>query len=545
MIAPQTNITLLKVPIQIDNINQLTFSNSQNQFNYFNSLSKLTYDKCTYQRKDNVIRFETNPDSIDGLSYEDLLEYNYCMYQNEKYSNKWFYAFITDITYQNDGRTDLTIKTDVWQTWCFDIQYKMSFVEREIIKKSDDVVGAYTYPENLETGEYLVNGTYTDSNLNDRFSDLRYVIGCSVDLENPISEGGEIKRFPIAGGGKYNGVYSGVKYWAYNLVDGQSAINTFLKILETVGQADTITGLFLAPKFVVPTVQEQGVVAQSDSPQSYNLSVSKNYGLGGYVPKNNKVRTYPYCYLVGTNNQGESNIYHYEKFSGSNCSFDVKGVLSPGTSIRMTPLNYNGASINDSEGINLGKFPICNYSVDMYTNWLSQNSINVAGRTITTDQLNMATTYQSGFNSIVDSLTSGSVGGFINNVFGTGVSIAQNLIQQKQHSLIPPSVNGNINNGDVMTASNKNNFKFYFMSVKREFAEKIDSYFSIYGYAINQYKIPELYSRNNWNYIKTNGLNIIGDIPQGDMQEIKSLFNNGITLWHNPSTFLDYSQSND
>lgn len=56
-VTPQTNIKLLKVPIELDNKNQLTFSNQNSQFNYFNSLSSITADNCTYQRKDNIIRF--------------------------------------------------------------------------------------------------------------------------------------------------------------------------------------------------------------------------------------------------------------------------------------------------------------------------------------------------------------------------------------------------------------------------------------------------------------------------------------------------------
>ena len=51
-------------------------------------------------------------------------------------------------------------------------------------------------------------------------------------------------------------------------------------------------------------------------------------------------------------------------------------------------------------------------------------------------------------------------------------------------------------------------------------------------------------NRRNWNYIKTNGINILADIPQDDLQIIKSMFDNGITLWHNTETFLDYSQNN-
>ena len=56
-ITPQTNIKLLKVPIDLDNKNQLTFSNQNEQYNYFNSLKSIEADNFTYQRKDNVIRF--------------------------------------------------------------------------------------------------------------------------------------------------------------------------------------------------------------------------------------------------------------------------------------------------------------------------------------------------------------------------------------------------------------------------------------------------------------------------------------------------------
>ena len=80
--------------------------------------------------------------------------------------------------------------------------------------------------------------------------------------------------------------------------------------------------------------------------------------------------------------------------------------------------------------------------------------------------------------------------------------------------------------------------------IKFEFAKNIDAYFDMYGYQTNELKTPNLNNRPNWNYVKTAGANIIADIPQNDLQEIKNLFDNGITLWHNPLTFLDYSQNN-
>ena len=131
VIAPQTNITLLKVPLELSNKNQLTFSNKQAQYNYFNSLPKLELENATYQRKDGVIRF---PELIDNL-----YEFNYVIYQNEAYSDKWFYSFITSMRYLNDNITEISISTDCFQTWQFDLNYKESFIEREMIAVADDI----------------------------------------------------------------------------------------------------------------------------------------------------------------------------------------------------------------------------------------------------------------------------------------------------------------------------------------------------------------------------------------------------------------------
>ena len=110
--------------------------------------------------------------------------------------------------------------------------------------------------------------------------------------------------------------------------------------------------------------------------------------------------------------------------------------------------------------------------------------------------------------------------------------------------MTPPQVEGNINCGDVVTASGNNDFHFEVRSIKKEMAQIIDSYFSMYGYKTNAVKIPNITGRTNWNYVKTINCNIEGNIPQMDLQKIKEMFNKGVTLWHNSTTFLDYTQSN-
>lgn len=130
-IQPDTNLYLLKCPLELSNKHQLTFTNKNQQFEYFSNLENLEIERISYQRKDSVIRYPAHIDS--------LLEYNYCMYQNNNYSNKWFYAFIVNMEYVNDSMTNIYIKTDVFQTWQFDLIYKQSFIEREMINVSEDL----------------------------------------------------------------------------------------------------------------------------------------------------------------------------------------------------------------------------------------------------------------------------------------------------------------------------------------------------------------------------------------------------------------------
>ena len=129
-IEPQTSVRLLKSPLELDNKNQLTFANETAQYNCFSSWPKLELEGATYMRKDGVLRYDGN--------FEDLINYNYCMYRNTHYGNKWFYAYILGREYKNDNCTYIYLKTDVWQTWGLNLIYKPCFVEREMIDVASD-----------------------------------------------------------------------------------------------------------------------------------------------------------------------------------------------------------------------------------------------------------------------------------------------------------------------------------------------------------------------------------------------------------------------
>lgn len=551
-ITPSTNLYLLKNPHNLNNENQLTFSNSNAQFTYFSNLPKLAVSDFTYQRKDYTIRY---PACID-----DIINYNYVMYQNENYTDKWIYAYIENMTWVNDHLTAITIKTDVYQTFMFDITFKSSFVEREHVM--DDTIGLHTVPESLETGDYICNSVI-DSTYDTAHPVIMVTQYCQ--LSSTADDRGydmtDTNRI-IDAGGTVSGVYQGCKFL---LCGDDVAVRNIIASYATAGKLDAIVGLFMCPdilsNFEDPTLSSStmwyftswsGGLAYGPFAYLTNTLVSEDMGvttvskpyttIAGITPRNHKLFTYPYIYLMGTNNSGINTIYQYEYFNDTtsgnsgNCRFQSYGVVTPGCSIKTIPLYYKGIDSNYSEGIPLGKYPVCSYNGDVYINWLTQNSVNT--------KISLAT---SGMQVLAGGALAATGAGALagaSQITSGLVGIASTLGTIYEHSLMPPQIEGDVNSGDVNYFNGKTNFSFYRMNIKAEMVSIIDKYFDMYGYKVNIVKVPNITGRTNWNYIKCINANIEGLIPEFYLDEIKTMFNNGITLWHNPNTFLDYSQNN-
>lgn len=508
VITPNTDFILLKSPIELDSRNQLTFANATAQHNYFNSLNKLEAENFTYQRQGETVRFPATRD--------DIIEYNYCMYRNTSYGNKWFYAYITDMKYISNEVTAISIKTDVYQTWQFNITFKQSFVEREHV--NSDGIGEHTVPEGLELGDYVNNGT--ESLI---FNDLVYLLQASETVT-----GDKLLATNI------NGIWQMGGFYVFD------NITSLVTVINAYTKEDVIKNVYIVPRYLLNTESFNTRWEGNATPIFVSKVINKIGTLNGYDPVNNKLLSYPYSYLLETNNNGSSNVLKYELFSGNTCSFSVGGCATVGGSIISIPTNYGEG--DETNMLTAGKFPTCSWSEDAYTNWLTMNGVNVFGVELNAEQKGyVGGALMAGLG--VAQLATGNIIGGATMAEGLG-QIANTMQENYRHKLIPDSYKGNINGGDFLTASGKNGFYFYKMSIKAEMARKIDKYFSMFGYKINETKIPNLTGRTNWNYVKTIGANIEGYLPQKDLQEIKEIFNNGVTLWHNSNTFLDYSQSN-
>lgn len=261
------------------------------------------------------------------------------MYQNENYGNKWFYAFITNMEYDNDYMTNISIETDVYQTWQFDIIFKKSFVEREHVE--DDTIGKHTVPESLEHGEYIIDNLIKY----DKMEELCYVIRVSEWIDSETTG-----QKPLAT--DFGGIFSaGGAYLAYT----QSEVSN---IIAGFTNTDSVLSVYAVPKYFINSETEGLKYKGQSTPYYDEVDINKPSSLNGYIPKNKKLLTFPYCALIISNNNGSTNTLQYELFneieeSPNKCVFNIKGVPCVGGSIKATPLNYkvSGDKNNEDEGL--------------------------------------------------------------------------------------------------------------------------------------------------------------------------------------------------
>lgn len=591
-VAPQGNIYICRTPLEADYQNQLTFASASAQSSYFASTVVRSFDNSTYIRKDQGLKINCNA--------EDIRNCNYLYYRNTGFSNKTYYCFITDIQYLSENSTYVAIETDAWQTWYFDMNWHPCLVEREHV--NDDRIGVNTYPEGLELGpEYRIIKTQ-----NIGPTDNYPCIVWGVTMINNESDNGTLKAEYLSETpfNVYNGTASGLYYIVQNY-DASSAWDNpegFVRAYDLAGLGDAIVCAFMMPQgFLQGDVETTGFQitgTNSKSGESYtqhalfmmkssfsakkvaDYTITRDYTFGTAGSTvftkvhNNKLWTYPYQFLLISNNAGQEAKYHYEDFTNHlrvsntdiiNPEFTLYSATTPGGSTKLVPRQdannhcykdydaYNndygyGKSVYMDYGLTGAKYPLISWSNDAYTNWLTQNGVNL--------ETNMDKTFVSSVanganNVIAGALTGGGMGAFAGGITSI-VSGTANLVntalsnyaQVESAKMLPDTASGNLNSGDVNWSMNQNVFTCYQMSIKAEYAMIIDGYFDRFGYKVNRLKVPNRTGRRNWNFIKTIEANIDGNIPQKDLNTIRRSLNAGITLWHNPSTIYDYNQDN-
>lgn len=515
------SVRILKnVPLTPSYSDILTFATPATQANYFMGKTVKQFNSLMYIKNQPIVL----PDA--AASYRVC---NYLMFTNPDDSNKWYYGFILSVEYLADGTTAVTYQIDPIQTFWFSFNVRQCFVEREHV--SDDVVGNHIKDEGLALGYYKVNSFQTQL-----FFDWWLIVVSSVNL----SDGG---TFAPSKGSRYNDVYSGLYYYCYAPDDFEGTLSDALEGLAEVGKSDAIVAMYMVPFALIPDGQVSTRQLKEVATIYQNTVVAPNTGtLSGYAPRNKKLLTYPYRGLRLSNRSGQSIVLRYELFTG-NPTLSVTGSLFPNGRILLIPLAYDGRSNNIDSSINIGEYPQCAWLKDVYSNWLATQNVRW-GYDEERRELNAKYGIARSLGGTAVNAVAGNwegvgsgIGETINTIVG-GIQDAQlaatSMAEEKQvHSMLPPGVRGQVGNESTLQLISEYGFQIEEITITEEYAKSIDSYFDMFGYRVDVVKTPNISTRQSWNYVKTIGAVVRGDVPAEASTLFQMLLNRGVRFWHN------------
>lgn len=310
-----------------------------------------------------------------------------------------------------------------------------------------------------------------------------------------------------------------------------------------------------------------------ETPIEYTFTVNLTT-IDGYTPRNKKCFCYPYNQIKLTVNNGTEIIFRPELFSdltpnaqtpNYNITVLYNFIYSLNPKICGYMKNYDGLERYQREMAIFADFPQISYKYDTYQNWLAlnKNSLTMSfinkGIGIATE---VGTALASGGSLSVGSMASGTLSsgdvlsgatGIIGGIQGIVSQIAQIEDKKKQ-----PNKTVGLPQGNEMLFSGSVGIYVSQETCKTEYIHMIDDYFTRFGYQINETFEPVFNNRKSFDYLQTTGINITGkrknptsqvdfsryNIPNEDILELNAMFDNGITIWHNETTYGDYNVDN-
>ena len=544
-------------------------------FLFFPRLARV--DKCYYVRENRgFIRVE--------LPMSTLISAHYMRFKNTSYENKWFYAFVKDVNYINDNTTEVQFELDPLLTWMGSFTLGDCFVERQ--HSETDEIGDNLVDEPLDTGEYV---TIADSN-SGVFDDWVYVVFYTLTVGSTLV---------IPDNHVFNqlGIYSGlqIQIFADDRYEGDSdpaslrALHNFLMndpVMINVQMIMHVPEKFI-PRianyvpFYTPSV-DYSTIDRDYAPVAYDMSVTRNTKLAGnYEPKNNKLFTYPYNFFTVWNSEEKESEYRYELFEltpSHKAFFKILSNVGEPTEAMCVPMAYRGISLNYAESSIMNEFTPCTWVSDAFMAYLAQTLSSAPTRLIAgsfmdglTNSANAKNAAMTFTNREIDKGSSvdsnvymGETGNTMRTVvtnnnkvsehsykpvgsqrpaYGGVLAVRGVLLDGFNHLTTPSAAHGKPSNS-ILEVQREKEFWVYQKSIRPEYAEIIDGYFTMYGYAQKKVMQPKMHVRAKFTYVKTRDCKIHCECPASDAKEIEEIFNNGIRFWNNYEDIGDYDTSN-
>lgn len=492
------------------------------------------------------------------LAINQVYDCNYMRFQNTDFSNLWYYCFITNVEYVNNVSSRIFYELDVLTTFYHWWEALPSFVERE--HSTTDSPGDNIVEEPIKFGE--PQAFSRDARF---FSDFLVCIAASDFTDVSGNRSARISLY----GNAVNGVFHGVSINACQVVGydltNANAVKQFQQDLSTLSESTAdIINIFLFPKILVGSTGPDSNAQQQIYFNPYNTSVTRPSTLNGYTPRNNKLFTFPYCYLCVDNGQVTNN-YRWEFFQHvtgySDYQFTIKGLPNPTPNVFVAPINYKGLLITEvgekyvyEERLDLAPLPQVAFPLDSFAAWLAQTQSSRQHKVIAGAAGGVATGLAAGgklgaavgaAGGPIGAGAGAAIGAVLGGVLGAvGAKAAADwsvaeAADMKNKATGPTSEISGLADGHYGVIFKK-------MTLTYNDAQTIDSFFDMFGYATNRVKFPNYKNRPHWNYLKTNGLNmnLRHGIPAEYILKIKAIHDQGVTYWRSHAEIGDYSLNN-
>lgn len=567
---------LSNIPFANDYKNSRWFDSKSQQTSYFmgkpivHSMTEVTYQ-----------RIEGRTFVACNKSIDDLWSTNYMMFQNSQYSNKWFYAFVTKLEYVQKNRTNVHFQIDVLQTWMFDMKFKPSFVIREhrklwnsdgtpVINTIDEGLNYGTDYDTVATYQFVPNGGFkwlvivSKNPLHGDSKDVEptvigtpqplsyYIVPFKDDDKTPLIILKNGNDFPITPPTNLlKDIYKDEKavnnivsiyvtdYTGIPVVHDPAPMPGHPELISFPNNSNEIRGATIGDSSAVLYVQK----VVKFSPMHKEIFPDKYSNFGNV--KESKLLMYPYCVIVADDFKGNRTVYKPEYVNSKNFYVNMKGSLgtSNKTSINVPDYNHSvndgqkGETSNESALINSNPsdVPVLN---DYLAAFLQGNRNSIE------NQKNSVM-----WNGIMGAL-GGSIGGVASATTGNAIGVASSAtgiatgagntvlqlqaIEAKQQDIsnIPPQIVKMGSNTSYDYGNNYNGVFFMKKQIKPEYRKILSDFFNMFGYKTNEVKVPNFHTRRYWNFIQTSSCVITGNLNNEDLQELKNIFDSGVTLWH-------------
>jgi hypothetical protein len=583
MISPNTEVRLLSgVPFTNSYEHTRYFESKDDQTAYFLDKAQYSYLELTYQREERAV--------MVPASYDSLYLCNYLMYRNTSFGTKWFYAFITHKEYVNPNNTRVYFELDVVQTWMFDLKWNPSFVVREhrdrwnsdgtpVINTVDEELAYGTEYDNVDVTNYtpfngykwLVIVTKTPMHQGTTNSVLPSVVGTPTPLSVYLVPFKDNNTVPFVvdttGNGAVISKPTDVMKGLYFIEDAQNNIVS-LYITDFTG----IPVSFADNTFTFDAARCSVLPAQVKDPddtskffnclyvETVNSFDEVIHDLGdkyaGFHPvTESKLLMHPYTQTVLADFKGNQAEFKTEYIQNANLQVIVKGSLGVSNKNSYGIKNYNYVMDETGDAMSDATALINNEANDIpvITNLLSayiQGNRNALANQKDSIYWNGAAGMASnGLNAIMGGMMMGGMGtagGITGMVQGAGnmyLQIAALNAKQKDIANTPPNIAKQGSNTSYTIGNGYDGVYIIKKQIKQEYIKKLSDFFYLYGYKINELKLPNLHTRTAFNFVQTAGANLTGNIPGDDMDKLKKVFDTGVTLWHTDD-MLNFSLSN-